>query len=519
MVTAALISLLALPESPTAVSAKIVGASLFKNGYAVVVREIPVERDGTYLLADVPQASLGTLWFSFSSQGNRGKLVEITSTTAKKSNPYNFASLEQILRGNVGKTLTLTYNMVNGPQTITGVLKSAEGSLVVIEAESKTLAIQREVVTQISSEKGGLVYGASIETTTRGLRFRTTGGKGAIVMVGLEQGLSWAPSYAVDITDKKKLTLVAKATILNDLDNLKEIELKLITGFPNVPYAQFLDPLISGQSIGEFGNMLNGIGQPGIPGGIGGMLTQNAVAPAARFAVADMAVSVPSTGAGGDQKEDLFFYKQPGVTLDRNDRGSYTMFQIVSDYEELYALDLDDSTINNVDYRGVAAGPQDVWHSLKFKNNGAQPLTTGVATTFSGGEVVGQDKLSYIPVGGDAELKINKSLDIRAETTEEEESRERGAIKNGQGYPLFDLVTVKGTLEATNLKPVKIKFRVRKDLTGEVIEAPEKPVVTKTTRGLSQVNTTSRLIWNSEIEPGKKLNLSYIYKLYVRTQG
>lgn len=188
-----------------------------------------------------------------------------------------------------------------------------------------------------------------------------------------------------------------------------------------------------------------------------------------------------------------------------------------SPYEEIYCWDMDDQTQNNVEYRPLPSEPGEVWHALQFKNTSGQPLTTGAATTFQGGEVVGQDLMKYVPPGGQAELRINKSLNLRAEAEEFEVSRERGAIKQPNGYPIFDLVTLKGILAIGNAKDEKVKLRIRKDLTGEIVDAEGQPETTKTAKGLTQVNPVVRLVWNKELEPRKTLKLTYSYKLYVRT--
>src|SRR5437016_2581781 len=57
--------LLALPAAPapeTVVPSKIVAVDLFKNGLAVVRREVTLGRPGTYALDDVPQPVHGTYW-------------------------------------------------------------------------------------------------------------------------------------------------------------------------------------------------------------------------------------------------------------------------------------------------------------------------------------------------------------------------------------------------------------------------------------------------------------------------
>src|SRR5205823_5191803 len=59
----------------------------------------------------------------------------------------------------------------------------------------------------------------------------------------LTRGLSWAPSYRIDITDPKTLTLEQHAIIRNELVNLEGADIRLISGFPSVQFAHVLSPL------------------------------------------------------------------------------------------------------------------------------------------------------------------------------------------------------------------------------------------------------------------------------------
>ena len=84
---------------------------------------------------------------------------------------------------------------------------------------------------------------------SRGLEFQTQG-SGTIYMLSLERGMSWTPGYAVTLKEGKKLEVVGKATAVNDLEDLNGIETRFITGWPNVPFAGNLDPLIDrGRSV------------------------------------------------------------------------------------------------------------------------------------------------------------------------------------------------------------------------------------------------------------------------------
>ncbi len=306
---------------------------------------------------------------------------------------------------------------------------------------------------------------------------------------------------------------------------MKGVDARFVTGFPNTEFADLLEPLTSGQSIDQFfGLMQSPAGFAGGGGGFGGgggrakILSQNAAVMG--DALEAPGAGMPTSPLAGQQLEDLFFYRQPNVILARGDRAYYMLFRAEATYKEIYTWDTLDPFVNNVEYRPInqPTPPDEVWHTLQFKNTSGHPLTTAPATTLQSGQLLGQDTLNYVSAGGDAELRITKAVDIRAESSEEEITRQRGAIKRPDNYPIFDLVTMKGTMQAVNMKTDAVNLRIRHDFTGELVSADGDPVTKKTARGLRDTNPTGRLIWTKTIEPGQKLSLTYTYHVYVRSQ-
>jgi hypothetical protein len=507
-----LLSLLFAVATAKPIEAKIVAASMFKNGYAVVMREMDVPGPGSWDLTRLPQATMGTLWFSASDGMSLDSVQTATSTSAIT---IPATDLSQILAINVGKKVflgTKDGDSITG-QSMTGTILSAAGDAVVLKTDKGTIAIPKSTISSLSSQ-GELLYSTPGSNTTQALRFTTSGRGGHISMISLEQGLQWDPGYAVDISNKDKLTLIGKATVVNDLEDLKNVDARFVTGFPHMEWAGDLDSLIAGTGL----RMVHAEPQDSIAtqksmrsiGGFGGGRDS---------ANAPVSEGMPVSGAPGESLEDLFFYHQPNVTIGRGDRAYYTLFRTETPYKEIYTWDLTNPIVSNTEYRTET--PQDdnnVWHSVSFKNTSGHPLTTAPAMTMQNGQILGQDTMPYVSQGAEAEVKITKALDIQTESSEEEVSRVRGAIKAPNNYPLYDQVTLKGTLEATNRKSEAVSLRIRHDFTGELVSADENPDVKKTAQGLKAVNPTGRLSWTKTIEPGQKLHLTYTYQVFVKTQ-
>ncbi len=82
----------------------------------------------------------------------------------------------------------------------------------------------------------------------------------------LGKGVTWAPSYMVDITETGKARVSAKALVLNDACEIKGADIQLVTGFPHLQFADTLSPLAMKQNLAQFLQALSaGRSERGIP--------------------------------------------------------------------------------------------------------------------------------------------------------------------------------------------------------------------------------------------------------------
>lgn len=490
-----------LAQAP-ATSTKIESAALFKNGYAMVVRKVSVRGDGT-TVADIPQAALGSFWIT--TTGDL-KIEEVVTTQVDKTTSAKPSSFDEFLQWNIGKMVTIQSVNLG---VLEGKLMHVAGDTLILDRKGQISTVPRGEVRMLTVNEGP-VTSMDRKTKERVMRFKTRG-TGDLLLYGLERGMTWSPAYAFDISDEKTLSMTSKATVLNDLGDVSNAELRLVTGFPNVPWATVMEPLLSGQSVDQFTQFLGSVGIPRDSfAGRREVMTQNA-APAADFG-GGFAPGFSST----DLAEDLFFYKRSGVTLKKGDRAFYILFTAKSDYTHLYTVDLPDTVYNNSEYRPMPEGPSDVWHSLKLKNTSGQPLTTAPASVYKDGQLMGQDTLMYTPADAEFLVKMSKALDIRVEATEQELTRERGALRVPNTSNVYDLVTLQGTLSIRNFKNQAVKMRITKSITGEITEAEESPVITKVAKGLREVNPNSRLVWTLDLKAGEQRDVKYTSKLYLR---
>jgi hypothetical protein len=503
------------------VSPQVVSVSLFKNGYCFVTRRIPITGAQTNII-EVPQASLGTLWFW--TPAGELKSISTASTPEVLMVDSSVTSLLSALKLNIGKVASVELKSPNSTvYLLEGKIKSCDGEALIIETAKGVSAVPTGSVISVSSVDKEFKWTQKIESKSdkKFYQLNTVGSK-EVMMMSLEKGATWAPAYAVDIGDPEKLTFASKAIILNDTLNMPKSNLRLITGFPNLQFKDMLDPFSSNMTADNWVNSLAGpVAFPtagGLGGGgRGGLMSQNAYG-----AMEDKTVEWGGANAGesgGEQIGDLFFYDLPNFELKKGIRTYQSLFKFDSSYEHIYTWDIADQVDPSGVYRAIPANqPQveEVWHTVKFKNSSGKPLTTAVATIFSKGELIGQTTLDYSAVGSDCKVRINKALDVRADANEEEVERQRGAIKDQYNNPKFDLVTVKGLLEVTNARKEEVQMTIVKNLTGEYLSGTGNPQQVKTTKGLRQMNPSMKLTWKPKVKGnGEKLRLEYSYKLYV----
>ena len=477
----------------------VVSASLFKNGYAVVTRSVTLGK-GEILLTELPQAVLGTFWITAS---DGVKIQEAVLTEIETDSTQKILNFDQMLRQNIGKTIKI---QTKDAGEINGQLVSAEGEILVIKSSAQTFVVNKN---QIISIMGGtdLIWEFSTKRKVRGIRIKAQGNENAkIFFVSLERGITWAPSYAMDISHEKNLAFTAKAIVLNDLVDLNGADIRLVTGFPNIPFLNWADPFTSGTSVNDWVNVMMRAGAPADARKEGYMMGQNVAKSAQMF---DEAFDPAGTG---EQLEDLFFYDIKNVTLQKGERAYYILLSAKPEYEHLYTWDMSDAVwimreIPPVNETG------EVWFSIKMKNSTGQPLTTAPAITLKNNEIIGQGEIAYTSPNAYSIVRVSKALDVQAKVSEEELSRQRERI---EGNVVYELIILQGTLEVKNTKQHEIKMKISRTMLGEVLESDPDAKVVKTAQGLRELNPRTQIEWERILKAGEKITMSYKYKVLMR---
>ncbi|MEI7576896.1 MAG: hypothetical protein WCK51_08385 [Armatimonadota bacterium] len=521
-------TLLALQSKPDIVSPRIVSVSMFRNGYAFVTRELPL-KDGVANLVDVPTASEGSLWFWTKD----GMLESVTAYDehSAESQKVPFETTEKILSANIGKRFaltTLSQTESDGKKTDVrttheGVLRLTKGSLVGLETASGVVLLQKSSIVAWEAKDKDIVLADTIQVDrpTRLYKVKTAGGAKVAYMLSLEYGMAWKPGYAIDLSKPDKLQLTSKATLVNDLVEIQNSRVRVITGFPNVSFSKVIDPLTSRMSLDEWlqtmgmGNSNRG-GFGGTGGGMGGGMAEAKTAKAALKVGSGL---VPSSvdfitydptdntlivkNSESEILGDQLYYDLMGVTLGKGARSYQYLYQVETDYQKLYR------------WNGLQGYP--VASVIKFKNPTNRPIAPGDVSIFNSGEITGQGKLEYVAGNSETTLETGKTLELKTTVEDEITDRSVGAIKDKQGVAQLDLVTHQYTLSITNPKNEKIKVLIERSATGSLGRVEPKADVKEFSEKLRGSNAHNIIKWEFWLDAGQSWKGSFGVKAYVPT--
>lgn len=508
--------------------------AVFKNGVGMFVSdgEAGVQSGSPYVwLNEVLPVSHGSLWIL-----TYDKETKVDEVVALKADLVREAVTQvEILQANVGKKVSIQW----GDKEITGVIQSFP------ETGKKSPPAQYNVyyntpdmptVVSVKTEKGlvsllissisMLVFPddynkmVTIKEGAKKLRLKVTTAKTSVKlgMSYLQKGITWAPSYLIDISDAKKAKIIMSATVVNDAQDMEDSALYFVVGYPNFMFQDVLSPLASDADVGTFINALTNRSMP-YAGPTSNMVAQT-TGYADSLSVSEASYSASSAGnLSGEVAEDLFFYEMKNVILKKGERAYYAVFAADVDYKHIYEWDIPEKAASSYSYSNydssVSADEQDkVWHSLKLSNATAYPWTTAPAMTVKSFRALGQDVLNYTPKGAKSNVKITVAPDIKVKRVENEKERKNNALQK-YGYS-YDLVTVDGKLTLKNFKNQSVTMDITKKISGEIVSVSDNGKVEKLAEALKSLNPSSRITWEFPLKDGEEKNITYSYKIYIR---
>jgi len=565
---AAMTALPADAQSQSAPTAKVEKVALFKNGLGFFTSSMTLPNDLTQIeLTGLPVPVLGTFWVAGDAEV---KIRNVVSSVAEHKETVPVRSIGELLKENAGQTVVLYVLLAGFPaadaaqprtETITGTLLTQaefapplqpnpyvmeatptnpprEGypypypinvTAVMLQTDAGIRIVRPESLANIRRADNQPLTQTATKTTSVPRAVVTLDAPAAgkkVYLTALAKGITWVPSYLVDISDPATATFTAKAQIINEVTDLDAVDIELVTGYPNIQLENVLSPIAMKQSLADFLRSLS-TGRTE-NGDRNMMMNQMAQAYYRSGSPSPAMPDYSAQAAAGEATEDLFFYPVKSFSLKKKETAFVPLFTVQTPYRHIYTWKVNDAPSPKKQggydpYGPGMGGPggrdgnkpaeEEVWHCCRLKNTLDMPLTTATAEFVSQGRFVGQDICLYTPANTETTIRINRAMNVAAEQLEYELDRKRNAAQfYGRSH---DWIRLCGQLQLTNRTASAITVEITKEVTGEVAEMTPEGQKDKLAKRIKEVTPTTTMTWTIEMKPGEETTLKYVYETYV----
>ena len=531
--------------------------TVFKDGHAFVLHRGTVPtHEGRVHLTFLPSPVIGTFW-PFSAD-NRVKLRSAKAGQETLESKRQATDVSQLLVANEGarvliheekdkyeaKILKIPVRSTpdeptNGPPQI--------GSVVMLKTDLGTRIVPISKITEVTF----------LDAPSTDIPFRETRNimtldfdwgnqkpqkEAAVGMTYLQKGIRWIPSYRITLDKDGSAEVELQATVLNEMIDLDDATLNLVIGVPSFDFQDTSDPFGLQQTVANLSQYFQQPSQTA-HGFSNSIMVQTQVARTGEYrsrrqADASGATELP----GSDVNEELHIFTVSGITLRKGERMVVPVGRWKVARQDSYTLTLPARppreirrNFNNEQQARLAQ----LFHRPKIdrvaelKNSSDVPFTTAPAIFLKDGKLMGQGMMTYTPVGGSVELKINKAVDLTVAHDETEEGRTPNA-RNWGGYN-YDQIDVEGVIEIGNRRTTPVRIRVTRELLGISDEVGADGLAIR--RNANQknwgstpfwwgwyswpswwyhLNVYTDLQWELTIPPGKSAKLPYSWHYFWR---
>lgn len=519
------VALLAALSPATEVQMQAERVALFKNGYACVQMQGKLPADARLSVRNMPQPILGSFrWqapVSVVRLEGREREVEIPGAQ------FNYEALLQANEGKQAIIETANGAVYQGKICLPPKPEANTGSFIYPTGgkdEQPRLPALRDKVLLHMLQGGSVCLGVGeirslefpaseqprlpmqkIKLTELDIQLAAPAPEGTLRLSSLSRGLSWLPSYSLTLGEDGQAELVCKATIINDLVDLKGVELELVSGFPAL--GSFLVP----SALADAGAVLRVIDMLGLEqqqeSGVALMTNRASFKSRMVAGGSELAASAEQLS----RAEDLFYYSIPNFTCRRGETVLRPVFAVTVPYKHVYTCDVpNQSQLQRLSRSGSPIA--DVWHCVRLTNKGIAPWSAGVVTCTSGGHLVARAGLEFTAPEQESLLKLNKTFD--ATISCREELVRRGIPRRQQarrGYEAEQTsTTYRGYLTLRNASDKPMDVELTKAITGTAVEATDAGQI-DTTPTYSD-NARSSILWKATLAPGEEKTFTYTYE-------
>jgi hypothetical protein len=534
-----LLSTLGAFADETRIDSKIDSIGLFKNGLAVVQRSVAVDGPGVYRLEDVPSPVHGTFWIESDAP------VEAQVTMRQVESPLRSKSPIDFQQDLVGQNVVIELRgdkaiTINGTVVALAPSKGDEAwdrtyqqpqygyyanaynyngnaagpaNYLIVEDGGKRTYVDSSLIATVQVQGGGTV------THRQPVLLLTVGGdkKPAVIHINyLAKGFAWAPSYRVRLLDDKTLSLEQQAVLKNEMEDVTDAEVSLISGYPSIQFANVISPLSLTQNWTDFfAQLAQGESDETSSGNRSVVGNQRIMA---NGPPSDGGPDLPAVPAGDGP--DVHYQSIGRRSLAEGDSLMLPVASATTSYDRIVQWIVRD----NRDAQGRIQGyspydnspvPADsAWDAVRFKNAFPFPMTTAPAMVEDKGRFAGQRLSYWVNVGDQTTLQITKALSIVTRAEEHEDAAEDRKVVYIGGTE-YRKVSVEGDLIISNHRDRAVDVVIRRQFSGELKSADENPQQELREEGVYSVNRRNQLTWNISLKPGEEKTLHYSYTVLV----
>lgn len=501
-------------EDATA-QAQVRKVALFKNGCNWVEMSAPLPDASRVRISGMPDALLGTVWWDAASGVRQleGGSVEVESVMES----YDYADLLMANAGQQVKIFLKKDRQAEGKLLPTAKRESPKGSfpkqeraavvsapkIFFVQTANGVQSVAAEDVTGVDFAEApqqpmekvvSNIVTAQLEKPNPGAELR---------FGYVSDSMSWLPEYSLELGEEGKAKLTCRANIINELADMKDVELRLVSGFPALGEAIVPSPLNRAMKLQDFLKRLGFLTEE--RNNSMRMMSAGVAAPC----VAESDDFEDDEGEeGSKQVEDLFFYTLPHFSCERGRSLLRELFSCEVPYSHVYTCRVpNQSMLERLSRSGDPVA--DVWHCIRLSNSSNQAWSTGIVTCTTGGQIAARSTLYFAAPGAETLLRLNKSMQAMVQCSEELVKREERNVPGRRN----DSVTVsafRGTVTLRNSSDRPMELRLTKEVNGLVTEAGKEGKINVSPSYSG--NPHSVITWKFTVSPGEEAELTYAYE-------
>ncbi len=518
--------------------------SLFENGYGFISQRGQLPADTQIRLNSLPVPVRGSFWIAAEQGVELQRLVsgQLDYQVNTEITPFKLAA------ANVGARVIVTFQR-GGDQppsfaegTILPFPKARElregntidqisepsdnallGNILLIKLSDRTLALQAAHILDIA-----YLDEVKLPTTTERrpgveLEIAAPAAGKLIETTCLSSGITWLPSYRMELGEDGTAVLNAKATITNNLMNMQDVALDLVLGSPNLSDLSSIDPMAlrDRSSSPRLDDHYRARALASVDNAWEVHEESAPLAPVAPFVMAGDSAPAAALSTG-----NVYFYPVPGFTAKAGQVITQPLFQSKLEYKNIYTWDLPDPRRMQVNDENQPPSIGEVAREVHFTNPLDLPLTDAPIEFIEADRIAATNTISFTPPKTAAVVTLGEAINFTtrkgiklAKTTHvshpyiDENDDDDDKKKKPERVKTTYTQTYVVTLVVNNQMSKPAELHVTQGVQGKITQISDKPTIITREPNPSVLNPQQHQIeWKLTMDAKSSKTLTYSFE-------